>query len=409
MMPDFVNSLSDAPSVERSAGQQRLPLEAGVKSVLERIRALGSKSKGPVIVEIAGGSGSGKTTKVASRLKEKLKDKAQLISIDDYIVGLKRVNTLGINLDHPASVDLDLLKDHLRLMKFGKQIDKPVYAFATGERAGSERVTPKKVIIIEGLFALNKKVAGEGDIRVFVDAGSHGRTIRRLIRDINRPNLFSNPQLSMQYMTGVVEPMYKEHVAPTKGNADLVIENDYNPQREAESTGILESQRKYKVSIGAETLRKAGASIIASSNQADRYYAPHDGSFSNTGEIIRVRKENKRIIFAYKGPKNPSRVAVERNKLEFEIDEKTEQGMASVYALQPKIIAKDRAVYSYRGLIFSIDTDVCKTENGGVTELGNFLEVPVPKSKEGLAVLASLLKVLGIDESAKILKSYDEM
>src|SRR5271157_2862930 len=108
----------------------------------------------------------------------------------------------------------------------------------------------------------------------------HGRLMRRLIRDsTSRLGLFSVPLVSMGYMTSIVEPMYKAHIAPTKQNADLIIENNYDPHKEAENTGVSEVQRKYRASIEAETLRKIGASRISSSNQTDYYYTAQDGSF----------------------------------------------------------------------------------------------------------------------------------
>jgi uridine kinase len=409
-MPDDGNG-GDITLVTRHGQKpvQKLPLEAGVKSVMDRITELESRISRPIIVEIAGGSGSGKTTVVANKLKEKFQDRALLVSMDDYFIGVSRVNALGINLDHPDAVDLDLLKEHLRLMKAGKWVDKPIYEYETGKRTGTERIDPKRIIIIEGIFALNEKVASEGDIRVFVDVGAHGRIIRRLMRDSKRPNMFSAPLLSMQYMTNVVEPMYQEHIAPTRQNADIIIENNYDPNKEAENTGVIEAQRKYKVDIDAETLRKIGASRISSANQTDYYYTSQDGSFEDAKEMLRIRKENKKAIFTYKGPKKPSSNATERYKFEFEIDGETEQGIASVYAIKPKVITKDRTVYYYKGIVFSVDTDVYKTENGSRTELGNFIEVTVPQSKSEIEALAELLRGLRINQSSMVLKSYDEM
>ncbi len=409
-MTDRKNNAGDSSADLLNKKQNsRLSLEAGISRIFDRITELAPNSPNPIIVEIAGGSGSGKTTKIASKLKEKFKDKAILISIDDYFIGASRINARGLNFDHPDAVDLDLLKEHLRLMKEGKVIEKPIYEFKTGERTGNERVNPKRIIILEGIFALNKKVAGEGDVRVFVDVGSHGRIMRRLMRDSKRDNLFSVPMRSMQYMTNVVEPMYGVHIAPTRQNADIIIDNDYNPHQEAGSAGVLEIQRKYRASVDPEALRKIGASRLSSVNQTDYYYVPQDGSFASTKEMIRIRKENKSTVFTYKGPKLPNNYAVERYKFEFEIDRKTEQGISSVYVIKPKVITKDRTLYFYNGLIFGVDTCVCKTEGDNTTELGDFVEVTVPQSKSGIRALNKLLSSLKIDSADIILKSYDEM
>jgi uridine kinase len=401
---------SDTASVERRESHvQRLPLDDGVKHLVDRVAELESKSASPIIVEIAGASGSGKTTRVLAKLREKFQDRALLISIDDYYLGASNFKGGKLNFDHPGSVNLDLLREHLRLLKAGKWIEKPIYSFETAETIGKERVDPKRIIIIEGIFTLNEKLTAEGDLKVFVDVSPHGRLIRRLIRDVQRPCFFSNPSKSMQYMTNVVEPMYREHIASTKQNADLIIENIYDPYREAASTGIIEAQRKYKADIDPETLRTVGAHMLSSSNQADYYYVPQEGSFDDTREIVRIRKENKKLVFTYKGPKKPSSNAIERYKFECEIDGKTEQGMLSVYAINPKVITKDRTMYGYKGIVFSVDTDVYKSEKGKRTELGNFIEVNVPQSESEIKSLAELLKGLNIKQSSMILKSYDEM
>ncbi len=406
-MPDTNNN--GGSSAGRKRPTQKLPLDAGVKYVIDRILELESKSASPIIVEIAGGSGSGKTTKVLAKLKEKFQDRALLISIDDYYLGASRFKGQKLNFDHPDSVDLDLLREHLRLLKAGKWIEKPIYSFETAETIGKERIDPKRIIIIEGIFTLNEKVTGEGDLRVFVDVGTHGRIIRRLIRDVQRPCFFSDPLKSMQYMTTVVEPMYSAHIASTKQNADIILENDYDPHKEAEHTGILEAQRKYKIEVSPEILRNIGAGRISSTHQVDHYCASQDGSFESTTEMLRIRKENNRTILTYKGPKRPNEDAVERYKFEFEIDDKTEQGILSIYALKPKVVAKDRTLYYYKGAVFSVDTDVYKTEKGSRTELGNFIEVTLPQNGVENTALIDLLKALNIKQSNMVLKSYEDM
>ncbi len=407
-MPDHVGA-DNAAAERRKNPVQRMSLDDGIKHLIDRIAELESKSPSPIIVEIAGGSGSGKTTRVLAKLKEKFQDRALLISIDDYYLGASHFKGRKINFDHPDSVDLDLLREHLRLLKTGKRIEKPIYSFETAETIGNERVDPKRIIIIEGIFTLNEKVTREGDLRVFVDVSAHGRIIRRLIRDVKRPCFFSNPSTSMQYMTNVVEPMYVAHIAPTKHNADFIIENDYDPYKEAANTDILEMQRKYRADIDSETLRTAGANRLLGAHQTDHYYAPQDGSFEGTKELLRIRKENNKTILTYKGPRKPNGSAIERYKFEFEIDDKTEQGVASIYSLKPKTITKNRTLYCYKGIVFSVDTDVHKTEKDNEKELGNFIEVTIPQSKDDIQALSELLDALKIKQSAMVLKSYDEM
>ncbi|MDE1846407.1 MAG: uridine kinase [Candidatus Micrarchaeota archaeon] len=211
--------------------QEIYNLEVGVESCIEEIRALASR-KETVIVQIAGGSGSGKTEVVGARIKASFAG-AQVINMDDYYLPIKEIlaNT-KINPDHPEAQKLDLLAEHLSLLQKGVSIKKPIFSFLAqgGTVVGEEVIKPSKVILVEGLFALQEKLVKHGDFRIFVEADYRTRLERRLVRDVKR-STWSNEQTAGYYMT-TGEPMYTKFIEPTKKNADVVILNNYVPEIE---------------------------------------------------------------------------------------------------------------------------------------------------------------------------------
>jgi len=187
-----------------------------VKSISHIERLIGKllKKESIIMLGIAGGSGSGKTY-LARRLGYKT------ISIDDYYIGID--NMKDNNFDHPKALDLKLLRKHLVMLKKSKPIIKPVYSFITHKRDGYEKIGPDKIMIVEGLFALNKMISDVFDIKIFVDSSKERRLQRRIKRDINERGRISE-SIKMVFDT-VAEPMYIKHVMPTKKSADLIIRN----------------------------------------------------------------------------------------------------------------------------------------------------------------------------------------
>lgn len=221
--------------------QEVYDLNTGVESCIEEIRALMSR-KETVIVQIAGGSGSGKTEVVGARIKASFAG-AHVINMDDYYLPIKEiVANKEINPDHPKAQKLNLLAEHLSLLQKGIPIKKPVFSFLAqgGTVVGEETVKPSKIIIVEGLFALAESIAKHGDFRIFVEADYKTRLERRLVRDLKR-STWSTEQTAGYYKT-VGEPMYTEFVEPTKKNADVVILNNYVP--EIEKKRLEESELK---------------------------------------------------------------------------------------------------------------------------------------------------------------------
>jgi uridine kinase len=185
-----------------------------------------------LVIGIAGGTGSGKTTVVNQILNELPADEVCVISQDSYY---KETNNLTyrertkINFDHPKAIDFELLVQHLKELKSGKIIEQPVYSFVTHNRIKDTLIThPRKVVIVEGILIFNSKELRDlFDIKIFVHADADERLIRRVRRDIEERGRDVNEVLSRYQNT--LKPMHQQFIEPTKNFADIIIPNDrYN-------------------------------------------------------------------------------------------------------------------------------------------------------------------------------------
>ncbi|GAA0483082.1 uridine kinase [Salinibacillus aidingensis] len=183
-------------------------------------------SEKPVVIGVAGGTGSGKTT-VTRSIHQHFVDKSILIIEQDYyykdqshIPLEERLNT---NYDHPLAFDNNLLIEHLKKLINGESIEKPVYDYKLHTRSDKViPVEPRDVIIIEGILVLEDKALRDlMDIKVFVDTDADIRIIRRLMRDIKERGR-SIESVIEQY-ENVVRPMHLQFVEPTKRYADIII------------------------------------------------------------------------------------------------------------------------------------------------------------------------------------------
>jgi uridine kinase len=180
-----------------------------------------------VVIGIAGGSASGKTT-VAKKIVAKSfpNDSVTLIRIDDYYKPLGHLSMeerKKINFDHPDAFDFDLLITHIQLLKEGKTILKPTYDFTLHDRSDqSEVINPCSVLVIEGIFALwEERLRSLFNIKLFVDTPADIRFIRRLKRDTESRGRSMDSVIN-QYLT-TVRPMHLLFVEPSKEYADLII------------------------------------------------------------------------------------------------------------------------------------------------------------------------------------------
>ena len=177
-----------------------------------------------MIIGIAGGSGSGKTT-FTNAIKEMFKEDVLIIRHDDYYKdhsNLSFEEKKHINYDHPDALETDLLVEHVKQLKAGQPIEKPLYDFSTHDRKGSEMIFPKKIIILEGILILESKALRNLiDIKVYVDTDADIRILRRLVRDINERGRTIESVVD-QYLT-IVRPMHLQFTEPSKKYADIII------------------------------------------------------------------------------------------------------------------------------------------------------------------------------------------
>ena len=181
--------------------------------------------KETVVIGIAGGTGSGKTT-LAKRLKSVFEDEVLFLCHDFYYKSLDHLSMEERhlnNFDHPNSFDTDLLIEHVRQLKKHNTIRRPVYSFIEHTRL-PEAVTeyPKRVILIEGILIFeNKELRDLMDIKVFVDTDADIRLSRRILRDIHERERNLDSVIN-QYLN-TVKPMHEEFVEPSKKYADIII------------------------------------------------------------------------------------------------------------------------------------------------------------------------------------------
>ncbi len=179
-----------------------------------------------MIIGIAGGSGSGKTT-VVKAITDQLKENVVVIPQDAYYKDLGHLTAQekrDHNFDHPDSIDFDLLCSHLEDLKNGKSVEQPVYSYITCGRSADEtvKVDPAEVIIVEGILIFTcKRLLEQMDIRIFVDADDDDRLMRVMSRDIIERG--KTVEWVIERYTRTVKPMYLQFIEPSKRYADIII------------------------------------------------------------------------------------------------------------------------------------------------------------------------------------------
>jgi uridine kinase len=182
-----------------------------------------------LIIGIAGGTGSGKTTVVHQIMNELPEAEVGIIAQDSYYKKTENLSydeRKSINFDHPRAIDFELLVAHLKELKAGNVIDQPVYSFVTHNRTDDTVTThPRKVMLVEGILILtNPELRDLFDIKIFVHADSDERLIRRLKRDIAERGRDMEEVLNRYQST--LKPMHQQFIEPTKAFADIIIPND---------------------------------------------------------------------------------------------------------------------------------------------------------------------------------------
>ncbi len=185
----------------------------------------------PVIIAVAGGSSSGKTTVVNKILKNLKGYEIVVIRHDDYYkdqTTMTMAERTEVNYDHPFALDNDLFYQHIKDLITGKSIEKPTYDFVELNRAKeTELVKPAKIIILEGILVLeDDRIRELADIKLYVEADEDLRFIRRLKRDTQERGRTIDSVIN-QYLS-TVKPMHYAFVKPSKRYADIIIPNDYS-------------------------------------------------------------------------------------------------------------------------------------------------------------------------------------
>lgn len=183
-----------------------------------------------ILIGIAGGTGSGKST-FTNRLKDRFGDDIDVIYHDNYYcrqddvpmeVRQKR------NYDHPDALETDLLVEHLKQLKAGHAVDGPVYDYTMHNRSEKTmHIEPRRIIIVEGILLLaDRRLRDMFDIKIYVEADADERILRRIVRDVEERGR-SLENIVEQYLT-TVKPMHYLYVEPTRAKADLVINSGLN-------------------------------------------------------------------------------------------------------------------------------------------------------------------------------------
>lgn len=179
-----------------------------------------------LVIGIAGGTGSGKSTVVREIIKSLPQDEVAVIPQDCYYNDNHHIpleERLKMNYDEPAAIEWSLLAKHIQDLKEGKSIEMPTYDFITCSRqAETIHVAPREVIVVEGILVLTDKVLRDMmDVKVFVDADDDERLIRVIHRDcIERGR---TPQMVIDRYQEMLKPMHELYIAPSKRYADLIV------------------------------------------------------------------------------------------------------------------------------------------------------------------------------------------
>ena len=179
-----------------------------------------------LVIGIAGGSGSGKTT-VVKAITEQLHGKVTVIPQDSYYKDSSHVpveERKNINFDHPDAIDWKLMCQQVRELKAGRTVEQPVYSYITCSRSTTETVTvePADVIIVEGILIFTcKELRDQMNIKIFVDADDDDRLMRIIVRDIAERG--RTIETAIEHYCDTVKPMHLQFIEPSKRYADVIV------------------------------------------------------------------------------------------------------------------------------------------------------------------------------------------
>ena len=255
----------------------------------------------PILIGICGGSASGKTTAASYITNFVGEENCLLFSLDNYFFGPndeERKHIEDYNFDRPEALDLDLAYQHLLELKEGKTIDMPVYSFNVSKRMDyTQKVSPKKVIIFEGIFSFcEKKIRDLMDIKLFFDLDSDIRLSRRIIRDISDRSRVIKTVIERYFR--FVKPAFDIYILPTKKYADFVIQQDNLSSLPIEivSHNIIANDLHIKKELVDKMRRKESIFIIQEDFDNKKYFFdPKIEELSVVNSEKDIKKFNKII------------------------------------------------------------------------------------------------------------------
>ncbi len=357
----------------------------------------------PLIILIAWGSASGKTSAVAKKITDLYPESSQIISMDNYYRGHKFMKkNKDINFDQPEALNIDLFVEHLAELKNWKTVKIPEYDFKTEPVFDKIEIKPKKIIIAEWLFALVPELAKLGALNIFVDIWMHGRVLRRIFRDVTRTG--DKPKDILSYFLETVEPMHEKYIEPTKQNADLIISNEYNEKTESIRANNSETRMKFNISgISSKKVSDLVHSMwwnyIWDLFVSDYFFNAKTRDLLSTWEILRIRHTwfNKYIL-TYKWPDIDEDNFDNRSIINFFIDVDIFNNFEELYWKHQKRLVKNRVTYYLNWVLICVD--IFETWE-------RFLDVTFD-NEEKYEFLVELLEKLEIDEKNVIMKPYFE-
>lgn len=242
-------------------------------------------SRRPVLIGIAGGSGSGKTFLAEYVQTHVGKDKVAVLSMDQYFRSTvdSPYQSSDVNFDHPAHLDLKLMVQHLEALKAGDGVSVPGYDFETMTvHEDWQTLDPLPVVIVEGLFLLAEPIRSHFDLTCFLDVEADERFLGRMKRDINERG--GSVESIVDRYQRFVRPSYRVFVEPTRGNADVIIDFTYRRQF---FTLLLTHLVQDHVS-GALDLLDIARSVLAEGYKTG--LRPEEGAMPMTADIFELSR-----------------------------------------------------------------------------------------------------------------------
>ncbi len=374
-------------------------LDTGLEKIYEMIDTLYIPDRGPFIVLVAWWTASGKTSRVAEKINEHFNE-AQIISMDNYYRGHNFMDEQkklwnNLNWDQPEALNLELFYQHLSELKKWNTIFTPEYDFKTEPVFDAIEIKPSKIIIIEGLFALEDSISTLGNFNIFVDIWAHWQIMRRIFRDIQRT--WEKPQDIMEYFLETVEPMHMKYVLPTKKNANIVISNEYNPDVESQNSWVNEIDFKielqqFNIHDFEDAIYTLWGTYLWEVEHNDRYFYTNISQQQHEDEVIKIRKiDTDKLILSYKWPVNLVDESQDRAVMRFFIDEEVYQLFKTVYSKRIKELHKFRKNYFLGWVLVSFDV---------FTNGRKFIDCKYEKG-QSIWILYELFDILSIDYSKK--------